>query len=108
MLNSSRLTDWESQQVQHRLTNPFTIVPNREPARDLSDEKVRRQDTATVLKTAPTLRSERPALEDRPEDEAAVVYARQRLQEYADTAGHDDALSHPAPNLEDLEYRRSV
>jgi hypothetical protein len=104
VLHSSRLTDWESQQIQHRLRYPVTTVPKHDLSQDLTSEKIQEQDTAQSVKS----NVPKAASEQQPEDDAIVDDARRRLQEYADTADHDGALAPPPPNLEDLEYRRSV
>jgi hypothetical protein len=108
VLHLSRLTEWESQQIQQRLRVPMRTMPSHDPQQDLTRERVQEQDAANSLRTATTVTSDGPALKQQPDGEAAVDDARRTLQESADTADRDGALSHPPPNLEDPEYRRSV
>lgn len=104
VLHSSRLTDWESKQIEHRVRNPVNNVPQEVVSQELAREKVQEQDTVRSVKSHVSETSS----DHQPEDEATVDRARRRLQEYADTADHDSGLAPPPPNLEDLEYRRSA
>jgi hypothetical protein len=104
MLHSSRLTDWESKQIEHRVRKPVNNAPQEVISQDLAREKVQEQDTVRSVKSHVSETSS----DHQPEDEATVDRAWWRLQEYADTADHDSVLAPPPPNLEDLEYRRSA
>jgi hypothetical protein len=93
VLHSSRLTDWENQQIQRRLRHPAATIPDCAPLQDLTTEKVQEEDTSNALKRAPTVQSEGPgtALERQPGDEAPVDGGRRQLPEHADTSDHDGA-----------------